>query len=77
MAATASLFICQFGRRSHRAGLVGVYDANQEASKGAASSFNAMSLGDYQGHLESDIDIVDICTPTPTHFPLANEAIKS
>ena len=61
---------------SSRVELVGIYDINQEKCKRVAQSFNIMSFKDYQDLLESNIDIVGICTPTSTHFPLAKEAIS-
>lgn len=60
---------------SSRVELVGVYDINQEACKRVASSFNVLPFKDYQDLLESNVNIVDICTPTQTHFPLSKEAI--
>lgn len=60
---------------SSKTEIIGVFDVNEKACQKAASTFKVKAFSSYTDVLESDAQIVDICTPTPTHYPLAKEAL--
>ena len=54
--------------------LVGCFDINMKSADAAAAQFNTVAFADLSDLLE-EIDILDIVTPTITHFELAKQAI--
>ncbi len=55
--------------------LVGCFDTNMEAAELAATNFDTVAFSDLSTLLNK-IDILDIVTPTITHFELAKKAIE-
>ena len=55
--------------------LVGCYDINLESAKAAATNYDTKAFSDLSALLD-EIDILDIVTPTITHFELAKKAIE-
>ena len=55
--------------------LVGFYDPNDQAAQKAESQFGVQRF-DQLDDLLAAVDIVDIVTPTITHFEMASKAIK-
>jgi UDP-N-acetylglucosamine 3-dehydrogenase len=53
--------------------LAGFYDAAAEAAQRVASEFGVQAFPNYEAMLEQ-VDVVDICTPTPTHLELVLKA---
>ncbi len=49
--------------------LVGFYDADQAFAQRVASQFGVKAIESYDALLQQ-VDMVDICTPTPTHLEL-------
>lgn len=56
--------------------LVGFYDPDPNAAKLATEKFGVKSFDTVEALIEA-VDVIDIVTPTPTHFQLATQAIKS
>lgn len=56
--------------------LVGFYDADCAYAERVAAQFGTKAFADYDGLLEQ-VDIVDICTPTPTHLELTIKAASA
>ncbi len=56
--------------------LVGFYDAISDAARRVASQFGVQAFDSYEAMLEQ-VDMVDICTPTPTHLPLVLQAASA
>jgi hypothetical protein len=54
---------------------VGVYDPSDEAKKAAKEK--GLDVFDSQTELIRAVDVVDIVTPTPTHFDIASKAIQN
>lgn len=55
--------------------LVGFYDPNSNATKAIEDEFNIKSFSTIEDLL-SEVDVVDIVTPTLSHFKCAEKAIK-
>lgn len=62
--------------RLPNAQLVGFYDMATEAAQRTASQFGVKAFDSY-GALLQEVDIVDICTPTPTHLELVVKAAEA
>jgi predicted dehydrogenase len=75
-AASQSLHIPAW-KRAHDAEITAVVDLNIDQAKQVGRKIGA----DYYQHLEEihpkQVDIVDICTPTSTHFPIAKTALSN
>ncbi len=56
--------------------LVGFYDPDDDAARQAQETFGVRRFESVQALLDS-VDVADIVTPTPTHFALAREALRS
>lgn len=56
--------------------LVGFYDADTENAKKVAADFNLRAFTSLEELLEA-VDVVDIVTPTISHFSLAQRAIRA
>lgn len=56
--------------------LVGIYDSNEEIAKTAADTYGVPVFSNLQSLIEAS-DIVDIVTPTLSHFEVAKEAIRT
>ncbi|GIV20111.1 MAG: dehydrogenase [Armatimonadota bacterium] len=56
--------------------LVGFYDAISDAARRVASQFGVQAFDSYEAMLEQ-VDMVDICTPTPTHLSLVLQAASA
>ena len=56
--------------------LMGFYDAITEAAQRVASQFGVQAFASYEAMLEQ-VDMVDICTPTPTHLELVLKAASA
>ena len=56
--------------------LVGCYDIDEEKCKSIASKYGIKPFESAEALIEA-VDIVDIVTPTVSHFELAEKAIKS
>ena len=56
--------------------LVGFFDSDPQVREEIKSKFNIKSFGSYRDLIDSS-DIVDIVTPTLSHFNCAKEALKS
>jgi len=55
--------------------LVGFYDPNQATADAVAAEFNLKSFSNIHDLIDA-VDVVDIVTPTISHFECASEAIK-
>lgn len=55
--------------------LVGFYDADQEAAKAAAEEYQLKSFDTVEALIDA-VDVVDIVTPTLSHFDCAVKAIR-
>jgi len=55
--------------------LVGFYDPDEEKSKSASEEFGIKAFGSVSD-LVNEVDLVDIVTPTVSHFECASEAIR-
>lgn len=55
--------------------LAGCFDTNMDAAQTAAAQFDTVAFSDLASLLD-EIDILDIVTPTTTHFELAKKAIE-
>jgi predicted dehydrogenase len=55
--------------------LVGLFDMDMEVALAASQQFGIQAFSSYDALLEA-VDVVDIVTPTVTHFELANAAIE-
>ena len=65
-------------RRMPNIRISAVTDLNQEARKKIASELDVKEYADMDAMLcDEGIDIIDICTPTSSHFQLAMEALKA
>ena len=62
-------------KKDSRFSVRGVFDLNHELAQGLASRMAAGAVFDSSEQLISDSDVVDICTPPATHFPLIEAAI--
>jgi len=56
--------------------LMGFYDSMTEAAQRVASQFGVQAFPSYEAMLEQ-VDMVDICTPTPTHLELVLKAASA
>ncbi|MCP4441430.1 MAG: Gfo/Idh/MocA family oxidoreductase [Aureispira sp.] len=56
--------------------LVGFYDPNDDNAQEAIKLYNTKRFDSVESLLE-EVDVVDIVTPTTTHFQLAEQAIKA
>ncbi|MFT7615007.1 MAG: putative dehydrogenase [Parvicellaceae bacterium] len=56
--------------------LVGIYDLNQENCKAVAEQYNVKAFSTY-ADLLTEVEAVDIVTPTLSHFDLARDAIRN
>ena len=56
--------------------LLGVYDNDINISKKAASEFGCKSYESFE-EMIAEIDVLDIVTPTPSHFSYALKAIEN
>ncbi|CAA9556765.1 MAG: GH109 [uncultured Thermomicrobiales bacterium] len=63
--------------RDPRCELVAVCDVDEALAKKAAADFGIPSVAtDYRAVIErADVDVVDVCTPSATHFDLATAAL--
>ena len=59
---------------SHMCELVGVYDIDEERNREIAESYGIKAFASAQ-ELLSEVEAVNIATPTTTHFDIAREAI--
>jgi len=55
--------------------LVGVADASAEARERVAAEVGCRAVADYRDLL-GEVDAVSIATPTPLHFPIADECLR-
>jgi len=55
--------------------LVGFYDPNDAEAEKVANDFNIRRFEDVDALIDA-VDVVDIVTPTPTHFELASKVIR-
>lgn len=62
--------------RTSGAELAGCASANRAQSEAMAERYKMTAYADY-ADLVNDVDIVDICTPTPLHKPMVLAAAKS
>ncbi len=60
---------------SDRFELAGFYDPDEETAKSVSSSFNIRRF-ESEDDLIAEVDIVDIVTPTVSHFGCASKALK-
>ena len=60
---------------SHRCELVGVYDVKADRNREIAESYGVKAF-DSARELLSEVEAVNIATPTTTHFDIAREAIN-
>lgn len=56
--------------------LIGFYDAAADAAQKVASQFGVQAFPSYEALLQA-VDVVDICTPTPTHLELVLKAAEA
>ena len=56
--------------------LLGVYDNDISISKKAASEFGCKSYSSFEEMIE-DVDVLDIVTPTPSHYSYALKAVEN
>ena len=56
--------------------LVGFFDPNQEVQTQVSTKFDVAPIQSFE-ELISMADIIDIVTPTPTHYELAKEAVSA
>ncbi|MBW7935778.1 MAG: Gfo/Idh/MocA family oxidoreductase [Flavobacteriales bacterium] len=56
--------------------IVGFYDTDSNCSRQVSKDFQIRAFDDYASLL-SEVDAVDVVTPTPSHFDLASLAIKN
>ena len=56
--------------------LVGFYDPNKEVAAKMAEAFNTKAFPDVQSLIDA-VDVVDVVTPTTTHYELAIQIINS
>lgn len=66
-------------RKNHKVNLQAVSDVNLDRAKKTAKAFHIKSYySDYREMLEKEkgLDIVDICTPTMTHYDIIAEAAR-
>lgn len=56
--------------------LVGIYDVDRTFAERVASQFGAKPFDNYDSLLQQ-VDMVDICTPTPTHLDLVLTAAQA
>lgn len=64
-------------KRMNQAELVAVYDLNKLLADKIASELGVVSSDSVDDLLKSEVDVIDICTPTSTHFELAMKALKA
>src|SRR5690349_14947258 len=66
-------------RRDPRCRIVGIADVDIERARAAAAEFGAaVATADARELLErDDIDLIDVCTPSHTHFELAWSALEA
>lgn len=66
-------------RRDARCEVVAIADSNRALATSAARDFGIpIALGDHEALLRrDDIDLVDVCTPSATHFELAWSALEA
>ena len=63
------------GELKERYDVAGFYDTDGEVSKAVAAKTGVRAFDSYAALLDA-VDVVDIVTPTTTHFELASEAIR-
>lgn len=56
--------------------LVGIYDANQKVANKAVETYNTQAFESVEALIEA-VDVVDIVTPTITHFELAKKVVAA
>ncbi len=59
----------------HVCSLVGIYDIDTEKNKNIASSYGVKAFSSAE-ELFSEVDAVNIATPTSTHYSIARKALK-
>lgn len=64
-------------RRDPRFELRGVFDLDLEAARRRISDSRAAIIFESSERLIAECDVVDICTPPTTHFPLITTAVKA
>ena len=62
--------------QSEKLELVGLYDSNPEIAKKVSEEFDIPALDSIEALIEK-VDIVDIVTPTMSHFACAIQALKA
>jgi predicted dehydrogenase len=56
--------------------LAGIYDSNEDIAKTVAGTYGVPSFSSLESLIEAS-DIVDIVTPTLSHFEVARQAIRA
>jgi predicted dehydrogenase len=66
-------------RRDDRCEIVGIADPQAELARAAAHRFDIPAVAaDHRALIErEDIDVIDVCTPSHTHFELASAALAA
>ncbi len=62
-------------RRAQGFALAGVHDRERERAEQSARRFRLPAVFETFEELVEQVDVVDVCTPPDTHFPLARAAI--
>lgn len=57
--------------------LSAVVDSNLQSAQRLAGQYNARAFPDLEALLNSDVDLVSVCTPTPTHMDISNLLMRS
>jgi predicted dehydrogenase len=57
--------------------LAAVVDPNPTKAQKLAEQFQAVALPDLESLIASDVDLVSICTPTPSHMQIANALMQA
>lgn len=61
--------------QSQRFGLIGIYDNNQEEAKRLGKLYDCKVFDTYDALLQ-EIEVIDVVTPTPTHYEYAKIALE-
>ena len=54
-----------------------IFDPNLEKALSLASRYQAQAIANFEDLLNSDVDLVSICTPTPSHVALAKALLQN
>jgi len=60
-----------------QAQLIGVFDLNKELMEKTASSYKVAGYNSLDELLGAEVDVIDICTPTSSHFELSLKALQA